>query len=214
MMVHEYFLSVRLIFYVIRAQWAKGYIWRQEIPAFPSLSLSAIWTLLLLPFHIGFTWCEETTHWKRSWSWKRLYWNELPFPSPEDLPNPGIKPRSPALEADALTSEPPGKPRQEEKGPTENEMVGWHHWLDGHELEQALGDGEGQGSLLCCSPWGSKESDPTEVLNNNGLLSPWMCGFLSVWSFLLCFVCLWNPAVNKMSDFLPSGFCPRFSAPT
>ena len=46
-------------------------------------------------------------------------------------------------------------------------MVGWHHRLDGHEFVQALGDGEGQGSLACCSPWGRKESDTTEQLNNN-----------------------------------------------
>ena len=51
--------------------------------------------------------------------------------------------------------------RQEEKGTTEDEMVGWHHQLDGHELEQAPGDGEGQGSLACCSSWGCKESDTT-----------------------------------------------------
>ena len=50
---------------------------------------------------------------------------------------------------------------------TEDEMVGWHHRLDGHEFEQALGDGKGQGSLACCSPWGCKESDTTEQLNNN-----------------------------------------------
>ena len=47
--------------------------------------------------------------------------------------------------------------RQEEKGTTEDEMVGWHHRLNGHEFEQAPGDGEGQGSLACCSPWGRKE---------------------------------------------------------
>ena len=41
-------------------------------------------------------------------------------------------------------------------------MLGWHHWLNGHEFEQAPGDGEGQGSLVCCSPWGRKESDMTE----------------------------------------------------
>ena len=45
---------------------------------------------------------------------------------------------------------------------TEEEMVGWHHRLNGHEFEQALGDSEGQGSLACCSPWGRKESDMTE----------------------------------------------------
>ena len=55
--------------------------------------------------------------------------------------------------------------RQERKGTTEEEMVGWHHWLNGHEFEQALGDGEGQGSLVCYSPWGCKESDTTEQLN-------------------------------------------------
>ena len=54
---------------------------------------------------------------------------------------------------------------QEEKGTTEDEMVGWHHWLDGHEFEQALGVGDGQGSLVCCSSWGCKELDTTERLN-------------------------------------------------
>ena len=57
--------------------------------------------------------------------------------------------------------------RWEEKGTTENEMVGWHHWINGHEFEQALGDGEGQGSLACCRPWGHKELDTTEQLNNS-----------------------------------------------
>ena len=47
--------------------------------------------------------------------------------------------------------------RREEKGTTEDEMVGWHHWLDGHEFEQALRVGDGQGSLECFSPWGCKE---------------------------------------------------------
>ena len=57
--------------------------------------------------------------------------------------------------------------RQEEKGMTEGKMVGWHYQPNGHEFEQTLGDGEGQGSLVCCSPWGRKESDTTEQLNNN-----------------------------------------------
>ena len=46
-------------------------------------------------------------------------------------------------------------------------MVGWYHQLNGHESQQALGDREEQGSLVCCSPWGRKESDTTERLNNN-----------------------------------------------
>ena len=52
------------------------------------------------------------------------------------------------------------------RGVTEDEMVGWHHRLDGREFEKALGVGDGQGSLACCSPWGGKESDTTERLND------------------------------------------------
>ena len=52
--------------------------------------------------------------------------------------------------------------RQEEKGMTKDELVGWHHQLDGHEFEQALGVGDGQGSLVCCNPWGRKVLDTTE----------------------------------------------------
>ena len=55
--------------------------------------------------------------------------------------------------------------RKEEKGTTEDDMVGWHHQLNGHEFEQALGIGDGQGSWVCCSPWGCKELDMTERLN-------------------------------------------------
>ena len=51
----------------------------------------------------------------------------------------------------------------EEKGTTEDEMVGWHHLLNGHEFEQTPGESEGQVSLVCYSPWGCKESDMTEV---------------------------------------------------
>ena len=54
-----------------------------------------------------------------------------------------------------------GKIEGRGEGATEDEMVGWHHQLDGCELGQTLGDGEGQGSLACCSPWGRKESDVT-----------------------------------------------------
>ena len=61
--------------------------------------------------------------------------------------------------------------RQEEKGMTEDEMVGWHHQLDRHKFKQAPGVGDGQGSLACCSPWGCKESDMTEWLNWIELIS-------------------------------------------
>ena len=55
---------------------------------------------------------------------------------------------------------------------TEDEMVGWHHRLNGHEFEQAPGVGDGQGSLACCSPLGHKELDMTEQLNHNKIPSP------------------------------------------
>ena len=58
-----------------------------------------------------------------------------------------------------------GKDWRQEKGMTEDEMVGWHHWLSGHEFEQAPGNGDGQGSLACCRPWGHNELDTTERLN-------------------------------------------------
>ena len=56
---------------------------------------------------------------------------------------------------------------QEEKGTTEDEMVGWYHWLNGYEFEQTLGDSERQGSLVCCRPWCHKEMDMTEQLNKS-----------------------------------------------
>ena len=63
-----------------------------------------------------------------------------------------------------------GKDWGQENGATEDEMVGWYHWLSGHEFEQTQADGEGQGSLVCCSSWGHKESDTTsdwtETTNN------------------------------------------------
>ena len=64
--------------------------------------------------------------------------------------------------------------RQEDKETTEDKMVGWHHQLDGHEFEQGLEDGEGEGSLVCCSPWGRKELDTAEQLNNNSMVNKFM----------------------------------------
>ena len=58
-----------------------------------------------------------------------------------------------------------GKDWKQEKGKTEDEMIGWRHRLNGHEFEQARGVGDGQGGLVCCSPYGHKESDRTEWLN-------------------------------------------------
>ena len=93
--------------------------------------------------------------------------------------------------------------RQEEKGTTEDKIVGWHHQLNGHEFEQAPGDGQGQGRLVCCSPWGHKESDRTEGLNNSNkyhiilfwkqVLLPMKVGvgFSDVFSQLYSFIKYW-----------------------
>ena len=79
--------------------------------------------------------------------------------------------------------------RQEDKGITEKEMAEWHHWLSGLEFEQTQGDGEGQGSLVCCTPGVCKELDMSEQLKNNKiphLSSLWLIGLLSVWSLKVC----------------------------
>ena len=65
--------------------------------------------------------------------------------------------------------------RQEEKGMTEDEMVEGHHWLNGHEFEQALGVGDGQGSLACCGSWDHKKSNTTEQLNWTDVLFLFLC---------------------------------------
>ena len=66
---------------------------------------------------------------------------------------------------------------QEEKGVTEDEVVGWHHWLNGHKFGQTAGDSGGQESLACCSSWGHKESGTTEQQNNNLLITHgWVVG--------------------------------------
>ena len=89
------------------------------------------------------TWCEELTHWKRPWFWKRL--------------------------------------KAGEKGIAEDETVGWHHQLYGHSLEKALGIGDWQRSLVCCSPWGCKEMDMTEQMN-------WLTEVSFVWQDFFFFV--------------------------
>ena len=89
---------------------------------------------------------------------------------------------------------------------TEDEIVGWHHRLDGHEFEQAPGDGDGQGSLVCCSSWGHKESDMTEQLNNNS--AP------NIQSVCILFVCfLFWPCSVVYGILVPqTGFEPKTSA--
>ena len=83
-------------------------------------------------------------------------------------------------------------------------MVGWHHWLNGLEFEQALGVGDGQGSLGCCSPWGHKESDTTEQLSWYwSSFSPvWL--FVTVWMGVCQAPCLWDSPGKNIEGLL----CP------
>ena len=135
---------------------------------------------------------KKAEHWRidafELWCWRRLF--ESPLDSTEIKPvNPkgnqswiftgrtDAEAEVPKLwPPDAKTwligkNHDPGKDwKQEEKGTTEDEMVGWHLQLHGYELEIAPGDGDGQGGLACCSPWVHKELDTTEQLNNNNVL--------------------------------------------
>ena len=83
---------------------------------------------------------------------------------------------------------------QEEKGTTEDEMAGWHHWLYGLESEWTPGVGDGQGDLACCDSWGPKELDMTERLIWSDLTSVWdECNCVVVWAFFgIAFLWDWN----------------------
>ena len=96
---------------------------------------------------------------------------------------------------------------QEEKGMTEDELAGWHHWLDGHEYGLTLGVGDGQGGLVCCNSRGRKELDRTEQLNWTELWSMWLdwlvfcdCGFHSV-----C------PLMEKDKRLMEASWCDRLT---
>ena len=98
-----------------------GIPWTEEPGRLQSLGLG--WRNCRWSSNTLATWCEELTHWKRSWCWKRL--------------------------------------RARGEGVNKGWDAGWHHWLNGHECEQIPRDSEGQGSLVCCSPWSCKELDTT-----------------------------------------------------
>ena len=91
-----------------------------------------------------------------------------------------------------------GRDSGQEKGMTEDEMAGWHHWLDGRESEWTPGDGDRQGGLVCCNSWGRKKSDTTERLNWTewlGLTSWEWCQCLSsptwkCWGYKIRMLCL------------------------
>ena len=171
-------------------------------------------------FSSSHVWMWELDH-KESWELKNwCFWNvvwektlESPLGCKEIKPvnpkgnQPWIFIRRTDAEAEAPILWPPdmkswvigkdpdtGKDRgHEEKGATENEMIGWHHWLSGHEFEQTVADSEGRGSLAWCSPWSHKESDMTEQLNNKiytKIIYVYVC--VCVWIYVCVCVCVWK----------------------
>ena len=117
--------------------------------------MMAIWSLVPLPF-LNPAWTPGKSQFTYRWSLVGEFW---------PLPYCGQYFGHLMRRTDCLEKTDAEKDwRQEEKGTTEDKMVGSHHQFSGHEFEQAPGDGEGQRSLMCCSPWGYKESDMTERL--------------------------------------------------
>ena len=98
--------------------------------------------------------------------------------------------------------------KQEEKGTTEDEIFGWHHWLNGHEFEQALGVGDGQGSLGCFSPCAHKEPDTTERLNSKylGSVAQWNGHNINYHTFLTT-VCASSANIWWFPEKSPHTFC-------
>ena len=120
-----------------------------------------IWTVVLEKILQSPLDCKESqpVHPKENHSWIFIGRTDAEIETPILLP-PDVKNWLIEKDPDA------GKHwRQEEKGTTEDEMVGWHHWLNGHEFEWTPGISDGQGGLVCCDSWGRKESDTTERLN-------------------------------------------------
>ena len=93
---------------------------------------------------------------------------------------------------------------QEKKGTTEDEMVWWHQWLNGHEFQSTLGVGNGQGSLACCSPWGCKESDTTEWLHWGSYLESVLISFFYMQLSSFPSITYWRDCLFCHCIFLPS----------
>ena len=147
---------------------SSSHIWMWELDHRKSWSPKnwCFWTVVLEKTLESSLDCKEIqpVHPKGNQSWIFIGRTDVEAETPILWP-PGVKNWLTGKDPDA------GKDwRQEEKGTTEDDMVGWHQWLNGHEFEQALRVGDGQGSLACCSPWGRKDSDTTEQLNWTELL--------------------------------------------
>ena len=193
---------------------SSSYVWMWELDYKESWALKKwyFWTVVLEKTPESPLDCEEIqpVHPKEYQSWKFIGRTEAKAEAAILWP-PDAKSWLIWKDPDA------GKDRRpEEKGMAEDEMFGWHHQLNGHEFEQALGVGDGQGSLECCSPWGCKESDMTEWPN---WLTDWCSVNLSS-NFLLmgeavfpsCSLA-WGPTMIEVIVIMVTSF-KRFFAST
>ena len=121
-----------------------------------------------------------------------------------------LTPRANTLEKSLMLGKDWG---QKEKGMTEDEMTGWHHWLKWHEFEQTPGDSEGQGSLACYSPWGHKKSDTTEWVAKMFMAALFTiakiwkqprCPSTGEWLKMWCVYALQYYLATKWNEILPS----------
>ena len=135
-----------------------SYIWELECEESWALKNWCFWTVVLEKTHESPLACKEikSVHPKGDQSWVSIGRTDTEAKAPILYLHDVIR-KDPDATKDW---------RWEEKGTTEDEMVGYYHWLNGHEFEQAPGDSEGQRGLVCCSPWGHKESDTAEWLNS------------------------------------------------
>ena len=179
---------------------SSSHVWLWEVDCKESWVLKnwSFWTVMLEKTLESPLDCKEiqTVHPKENQSqvftWRTDIEAETPKLWPPDTKNPHLK-----------------KPwcwerlKAEEKGTTGDEMVGWHHRLNGNEFEQAPGDGEGKGTLACCSSWGRKEWDMTERLNKCICVKPFS------WFILLP---LYHPCIHAFVLYLCVYFCLQLSS--
>ena len=172
---------------------SSGHVWMWELDCEESWVLKnwCFWTVVLEKILGSPLDCKEIqpVHSKEDQSWVFFGRNDAEAETPILWP-PDVKNWLIWKDPDA------GKDwGQEEKGTTEDEMVGWHHWHNGHGFGWTPGLGDGQGGLACCSSWGRKESDTTEQLNWTELKTRWHCSDhwrpISRWQSWLCCVCMY-----------------------
>ena len=149
--------------HLVKAMFSSGHVWMWKLDCEESWAPKNwyFWTVVLENTLESPLDCKEiqSVHSKRDQSWVFFGRNDAEAETPILWP---LHAKSWLIGKDSDAGR---NWRQEEKGTTEDEMAGWHHWLNGHEFEWTPGVGDGQGGLACCNSWGHKELDMTEWLN-------------------------------------------------